>query len=212
MTPFSADHIIMVNTSERYQIDEADGVIYLFMPYRKQWYQILSLILGVLASGCIMLPVFIFLYASGMAYAINKETPVALMLPFAILLLLLLFSYIEIIWQLTGQEIITVTDDYIHIRHQMRGFGVTNKLPASIISEIHISRQNDLLHSFWTRRSSAFWSYQRGRITINCGRTFLGEARTCRFGSILDEAGSNHIVEIILKRFPRYKLQPNVKT
>ncbi len=205
--PTLQDEIIkfMFDTPERYQIDEADGAIYLIMPYRKQWYQIMSLIIGILASGCIMVPIIIILYASGMAYALNKENPVALIIPFMILLILLLFSYVEINWQLKGRELITITDEYVHIRHQIYGFGVTNKIPAEIISGIHLSKQNDLFHSFWTRRSSAFWSFTRGRVSITGGHTFLGEAQTYRFGSILNEEESNHIVEIILKRFPRYK-------
>jgi hypothetical protein len=202
----------MYETTERYQIEEADGVLYLVMPYRKQWYQILSLTMGILASGCILLPVMIIFYTSGMAYTLYKENPVILIFLSMMIFVLLIFSYIETIWQLTGREIITIADDFIRLRHQIHGFGVENKLPAAIISGIYLSRQNDLLHTLWTRRSSAFWSYKRGRISINCGRTFLGEAQTYRFGSILDEESSFHIVGIIQKRFPQYTNQPNDKT
>jgi hypothetical protein len=195
----------MLDISTRYQIDEAEDVISLIMPYRKQWYQILSLIIGVLASGCLLCPIIIILFTSGMAKALYRETPAAVILPFVILFILIIFSYIEILWQLTGREIITITDEYIHIRHQMHGFGVTLKLSAAGISEIYASRQNDLLQSFWTRRSSAFWSYTRGRIAVNSGRSFGGGLQTYRFGSILYEKDSKRIVEIIQKRFPRYK-------
>jgi hypothetical protein len=204
-TRISADYYIMLDTSKSYAVDEAEDVISLIIPFRKQWYQILSLIIGVCASGCVLSPVIILLYTSGMVNALINETPIALILPFVILCFLLLFSYIEILWQLTGREIITMTDDYIHIRHQIQGFGITIKLSADKISGIYVSRQNDLLHSFWTRRSSAFWSYSRGRIAINSGRSFLGGVKTYRFGSMLDEEGTNNIVEIIQKRFPRYK-------
>jgi hypothetical protein len=207
----SKEQYIMFDTSERYQMDEADGVIYLIMPYRKQWFQIISLLIGISAGGCIMIPVIYYLFISGLANALNKEQPVALIFPFMILLILLIFSFLEIIWQLTGKEIITISDESIHIRHQIHGFGVTNKFPEAIISGIYVSRQTDLWQTFWTRRSSSFWNYRRGRISINCGRTFLGEAQTYRFGSILDEEGSNHIVEIILKRFPRYEHPPSNK-
>jgi hypothetical protein len=199
---------IMFETSERYQMDDADGMIYLIMPYRKQWHQIFSLFIGILLSGCMMIPIIIILYTSGMAHALFTEQPVALILPFMLFGILLLVAFIEIIWQLTGREIITITDEYFQIRHQIPGFGVTKKIPAARISEVHVSGQPDLWHAFWTRRSSAFWDYKRGRISINCERTILGEVQTYRFGSILDTNDSKHIVETILERFPRYALPP----
>ena len=196
----------MIHTPQHYVVNEKDGVLQLTMPYRTQWFQTIGLIFACVLILIIILPIIIYSYISRIAYSQNIEQPIIYtLLPLFIILLFLAILIIEILWQLIGKEVVYISDESITISHQIFGLGITNIHHADEISGIYVSNQTDLWQSFWINRRYKFWNYKRGRISINCGKYILGGVITDRFGSILDEEGSHHLVSIIISRFPKYK-------
>jgi len=126
----------------------------------------------------------------------------------AILLYIIISTWIEIVWRFTGKEIVEISKSSISIRHQILKFGVMKNFRTEKIPCIFISRHKDnesitaLLISLKERRLSSF---DRGKLAFNYGKDYFGERNTIRFGSILDAEQAKQVIATIHHKFPQYK-------
>lgn len=118
---------------------------------------------------------------------------------------------VELLWELFGVEVIEVDAERIVIQHTIFGLGVSKKLFVKKINGLFLSRQepdgcSDL---YFSSREYRFWSFKRGQIAINCGKTIWGGVQTFRFGGILGEPDARQIVSLVHRRFPQYMYRPD---
>jgi hypothetical protein len=130
---------------------------------------------------------------------------------FLFIFLILIPTWVEIIWRLNGKEIVEINVDGVSIRHQNLSFKITESFNAKRISCIFISRHKEsesviaFLISLRTRR---FSSFNRGKIAFNYGKAYNGEVNTLRFAPTLDPDEARQVVAAIHKKFPQYKCPP----
>lgn len=128
------------------------------------------------------------------------------MLFFLPLLLFFIFALaIEWLWLLIGVENIDINSEYIVLKHQIFGVGLSKKFLAEKIDGVFVSRRdNSGLFFSVTYRKIRFLDFTEGRIAINYGKTALGYVNTFRFGANLTEEETRRIVGLIHERFPQY--------
>ncbi len=202
----SASHVVTKRPFlSRFSVEDRGAALRFIFPYRKQWFQILILALVFAVLLAIYIPFILNLLTNSLRPPTGNMLPVFLLN--VVLLLVVSGTWVvELLWQLTGKEIVEISDEGITLRHHVLGLEIPRRHPAYTINGLFVSRQKDgWLPPFGSSMVSAFTSFKRGKIAFNSGRTILGGAVTFRFGSILDEEEAKQIVTIIHQRFPRYR-------
>lgn len=111
------------------------------------------------------------------------------------------FVVYALLRQLSGEEIIGVSNQAITISRTVLGFGFSpQEYSAEHIKALRMSVPTDTNdRPWWTRRRSQLYGLEKGSIAFDYG------ARTMNFGSGLDEAEALAILTEIRKKFPRYR-------
>ena len=105
----------------------------------------------------------------------------------------------QLVWQLSGREVIEVSNLSIKIQRQELGLGRPNEYWAEHIKDLRIVPGMYFPFSFLKGRAASFWVPVEGPIVFDYG------ARTVRFGLGVDEAEAKQILAAIQLRFPRYQ-------
>ena len=197
----------MLPLSQRYTIEDTTSFIRLSFPYRKLWVFIFSLSVGVIAAIAISFNTILEIFASENTIALINFDFAFL----AICIFVIITSLVELLWFLIGQEIVEINDSQIVVKHQIIGIGISKIFHANDIDCVFVSHEkNDWLA--YTSKGIKFFSFKKGMIAINCGKTVLGSTRTFRFGAILNEREAKQIVAIIHQRFPKYRYRTPLRT
>jgi hypothetical protein len=97
------------------------------------------------------------------------------------------------LWNVTGKERITINNVSLTIKREIFGYGRAKEYEAARISNLRVSPQPFSAFNF--SASLQFWGIGGGVIAFDYG------ARTCRFGSAVDEAEAVQIIEKIKERY-----------
>lgn len=183
------------------------GTAYRFnMPYRKEWWRIVSYGVSAVVVAAIVLP--FSLSALSEAGSGRIELPIWLLLGLALIFGVGL-GLLEMLWQLAGQEVVEISDDALVIRHHIFGLGPAKRFAPESVSGLQVSPQKDWMEpQIFGRRDYRFFNFKRGCVALNSGKSLLGRPVTYRFGTGLDETEAGQVVAQILSRFPQYRAKP----
>jgi hypothetical protein len=103
-------------------------------------------------------------------------------------------------WQLSGSEIIQVSNSGITTSRSILGFGLFPKEYSSEhIKELRVSASVNTNDLFGWSRASRFYGTGGGIIAFDYG------AKTVNFGTGIDEAEAKQILSEIQQRYPQYR-------
>jgi hypothetical protein len=107
-------------------------------------------------------------------------------------------------WQISGREIILVSNTGITTSRSILGFRLFPKEYSSEhIKELRISTSMSSNDIFGWSRASRFYGMGGGLIAFDYG------AKTMNFGIGIDEAEAKQILIKIHQRYPRYRSKPD---
>ena len=186
-------------TTPHYTVENLGSSLRFTLPYRESWTRSLVIILLLLSA-----PIVPFLF-------VFQPTDLTRLLPlpffvFAMIMwaILAALMVVELLWFAFGLEVVEVDDNHIVIRHQIFGVGISRELHSENIDGVFVSRQSNNWLTY-SKRGFRFADFKKGLIAVNSGRTIIGEPRTFRFGSVLNEGEARQIVTMIHQRFLRYQ-------
>jgi hypothetical protein len=96
------------------------------------------------------------------------------------------------VWNIFGREVITVTEEYLSIRHEVLGIGRSRIFDLEHIQTLRYAAP---VFDYW-QVMYAFYGFGQGSIAFDYG------AKTFRFGSNIDEPEAKVLIETIKQRFP----------
>ncbi len=199
--------MLMLTTHQKYLLEKSNSSIRFGFPYRKLWVMVLGLSWGIIIT--VGFSILSFLQAL-MPEVINL--PIFVPLPFFIVLIpITLLSLIELLWLMTGLEVVEINNNQIVVKHLIYGIGISKKFNANEIDGVFVSHQNN----DWLTYSSKgikFLDFKKGMIAINSGKTLLGGTGTFRFGSAINTGEAQEIVQTIHQQFPQYQYRKSQKT
>jgi hypothetical protein len=103
-------------------------------------------------------------------------------------------------WNITGKEVIEVTDESIQISHRIFSFGKPKEYTISHIKDLRTVPTTG--HGLWGFRVTRFaWGVPPGTLSFDYG------AKTINFGSGCEEAEAKMILKEIWQAYPQYKPQ-----
>ena len=182
----------------RHKTEDLGDGLFISIPSRKQWLQIilLSFWLAAWAFGEI-----------GVSWVLIRGEAFGPTLFMIVWLVMWTFAGFYAIymwaWQLFGEEVIEVTGQSIIISRVVLGFSIPKEYSAEYIKELRIStvfNGNDL---FGWSRTMGYWGMGAGLIAFDYG------AQTIRFGGGIDEAEAKQIMVEIQQRYPQYCSRSN---
>jgi len=183
---------------------ETVGATYRFVvPVRKDWLRIGISVLAVVFVVWIVWPSDWGLLAGDNVQAAN----LVLLVVIGVIIFGLVLQLLEIVWQLLGREVLEVSDDAVIVRHQVLAIGPSRKVPADKVTGLAVASTQGGRSGWNTRRDYQFLSFRYGRIVVSGGKGVLRQTATVRFGTGLDEGEAQQVVDLILNRFPQYKVQ-----
>ncbi|MCA9932612.1 MAG: hypothetical protein KC415_01720 [Anaerolineales bacterium] len=107
------------------------------------------------------------------------------------------FAIYVLIWQLKGQEKVTINSEGITVRYEIGSFGRSKTYLKKHLLNLRISPESLTYNSL--RGGLRFWGLGGGVIAFDYG------AKTIRFGSSVEEAEGNMILSEIQQHFPEYR-------
>ena len=199
----------MLTTFDNFSVEYEGSMMRFSSPYRKLWLNIFGTAIVLFT----IISLFIFLFYS---FAI-KEIDILFILDNILMYVVLFFIAdllsVEFLWLVIGIEVIEVGSDSIILKHQVFGIGISKKLLPNKIDGVFLSQKDDSTLSYLlSGRETKFFNFKKGMVAINYGKSFLGDIKTYRFGSNLNEEGAKQIVKMIHDRFPQYIYRGSKKT
>lgn len=192
--------------SEKYSVLKNTDTLKIVLPYRTEWSKV---ILGLFGIG-IGLFIFAPIVFSPLliAFKENRFENLDPLLSFFFLGILFILSIflVEILWQSIGKEVIGISNEFVVIRHQIFGIGISKKLYQNKIVGIFIAETREHPPTF---RRSEFLSFYRGYLEIRYKNIFNGIS-VYRLGSILEKEDTGEIITILENKFPKNKAAPKI--
>jgi hypothetical protein len=97
------------------------------------------------------------------------------------------------LWNIAGKERVTINNLNLTVKRELFGYGRDKEYEMSQISNLRVSAQP--FNPFNFSASFQFWGVGGGVLAFDYG------SRTYRFGSGIDEAEANHIIERIKAQY-----------
>ncbi len=197
----------MLITTPHYKVENLGASIRFISPYRKSEFRAFVSIISL--GSILLLPLLLPIIMPGrIDLALVLRSPVSPIIILAIIFAVIgvILQLIELLWLVTGLEVVEISENQIIVRHQVIGLGISRKFRSESITGVFVSRQkNDWLTYFPMERGNRFLDFRKGLIAINYGKTILGKPKTFRFGSSLNHEEAKEIVAIIHQKFLQYK-------
>jgi hypothetical protein len=131
------------------------------------------------------------------------QPPVLFFIPLVIFLTAFgAFLIHDFAWQISGREIVEVTNKSITIRRVALGVGPSREYSAAYIKELHASPTNINFNRLTQRNYDYSYPWHKNDIGT---LAFDYAAGTFRFGSGVDEAEAKQILAEIQQKYPQYK-------
>ena len=188
---------ILLPPSFHYTVSDSISTLRFEFPVKKNWFIILFCFV---ALGVILYSVspFLLKLLKGDLSIPTKDWE------FILSLLMYIFAFgvsvVELLWGLSGKEVVEVNREAIMIRHDILSAGVRKKnIPAEKVRGLRIAGKRSLLYK-GRRVSLGYSNFEQGTIQIKMDR----RNKSFGFGAILTEEEARQIAGAICSRFPRY--------
>jgi len=186
----------------RHRVEDTGDKLSIFIPSLKQWFQILTLGLWLIAFACGGLTGissdFAVLFSRGLGGV--KLSTFAWLGLWALVMGVGLFT---LLWQITGEETIEITSQSIALKRTILGIMFFSKeYAAEYIQDLGVSIVSSDTDIFgWSKREN-LWGIGRGLLAFDYG------AETVRFGSEVEEAEAKQILALIQGHLSQYHSGP----
>ena len=200
----------MMNTIDgaHYVLENVGNTYRFIMPYRKEWWRIISYAISAAVVLVVVLPLSLTVFTDVGSGKIGLE--VLVLFGFALVFGVGL-ALMELLWQLVGREVVEISDDALVIKHQILGLGPSKKFTPESISGLQVARQSDwATPQFFGTRDYRLFNFKRGWVALSSGKSLVGRPVTYRFGTNLEEIEAGQVVAQILGRFPQYRAKPAI--
>jgi len=125
----------------------------------------------------------------------------------SVMLIVILEAWIEVLWRLSGREIVEISASTIRIRHRNLLIGwsksfATSQIRCIFISRLKITAQHPGgLAGLKERR---FWSFRRGKLAFKYGPDYFGQGNFYRFAPLLDAEEADEVLDTICTKYPQF--------
>ena len=169
--------------TQHYYVEDMGMILRFEMPCRKNWPNII-LYSVIVALFAYLSRFYVLDFIRGEDNTIMEAFSSPISILYSIFLLLVFLDIlIEGAWQLSGREVAELNNDFIALRHQIFGVGLTKKYYADKFDGVFVSYKEIRWHYHLTsRKKSSFFLFKLGNIALNHGKTLFGGVKTARFG------------------------------